>query len=140
MGLAMQNSPGVLPAVAGFHMLLGLPAVMPSYCADWAWRIRETPIRVALGLAPEEPYLHKYLPDYWLKEALEKNVPKDYKIFSLAGLPEAYIDRRIVVSYESAEGQRGGGNFRYLVVNENLKIPNATLLETRNGKSLYRRD
>jgi hypothetical protein len=140
MGLAMQNSPGVLPALAAFHVLLGLPAVMPMYCADWAWRIREMPVRVALGLQPEEVYLNRYLPDYWLKKALEKYVPKQEKIFSLSGLPEAYIDRRIVVSYESAEGLRGGDGFRFQVLNEDFKSERATLLEKRNGKGLYRID
>jgi hypothetical protein len=140
MGLAMQNSPAVLPALAAFHCLLALPAVMPTYCADWAWRIRETPLRVALGLDPEEPYINKYLPDYWLKDALEKSTPTNEKIYSLAGLPEAYIDRTIVVSYESAEGLRGGNQFRYLVLDENTKLSGLTILEQRNGKALYRRD
>jgi hypothetical protein len=140
MGLAMRNSPKVMPALAAFHAVLALPAVMPTYCAAWAWRIREAPVRVALGLAPEEPYLNRYLPDYWLKKALEQYVPKQEKIFALAGLPEAYIDRRIVVSYESADGLRGGDQFRYLVLNENTNIPGLTLLEKRNGKALYRRD
>jgi hypothetical protein len=140
MGMAMQNSPGVLPLLAAFHGLLALPAVMPTYCADWAWRIRETPLAVALGKAPEDNYIRRYLPDYWLKEALERNVPKAEKIYSLAGLPEAYIDRRIVVSYESAEGLRGGAGFRFLVLNENSTIDGLTLIEQRNGKGLYRRD
>jgi hypothetical protein len=140
IGLAMQNSPGVLPALAAFHVFLGLPAVMPSYCANWAWRIREAPIRVALGLRPEAPYLNQYLPDYWLKEALEKYVPKQERVFSLAGLPEAYIDRRIVVSYESAEGLRGGAGFRFQVLNDNFHSEHATLLGKRNGKGLYRID
>lgn len=140
MGIAMRNSPGVIPALAAFHVVLGLPAVMPGYCAAWAWRIRETPIKVALGVAPEEPYIRHYLPDYWLKEALETHVPKGERVFALAGLPEAYIDRRIVVGYESAEGLKGGEGFLYLVLNEDSKIPGATLLERRNGKSLYRRD
>ena len=140
IGIAMQNSPGVLPALATFHVFLGLPAVMPSYCASWAWRIREAPIRVAVGLQPEPPYLHRYLPDYWVKEALEKHVPKQERVFSLAGLPEAYVNRRIVVSYESAEGLRGGAGFRFQVLNDNFHSDHATLLEKMNGKALYRFD
>jgi hypothetical protein len=80
------------------------------------------------------------LPDYWLKEALEKYAPKSERIFALSGLPEAYIDRRIVVAYESAEGLRGADKFRFLVLNDEFKIDGVTLLEQRNGKSLYRRD
>ena len=46
------------------------------------------------------------MPDYWLKEAVEQNVPKGQVLFSFATRPEAYIDRRIVVAYESTEGDR----------------------------------
>ncbi len=45
-----------------------------------------------------------------------------------------------MVGYESAEGLKGGVGFRYLVLNENSKLPDATLLEQKNGKSLYRRN
>lgn len=140
MGVAMQNSPGAIPVLAAFHVLLGFPAVMPSYCAPWAWRIREAPVKVALGLAPEQPYIERYLPDYWLKQTIEKHVPKGERVFALAGLPEAYIDRRIVVGYESAEGLKGGEGFRYFVLNEDSNLPGLSVIEKKNGKALYLRD
>jgi hypothetical protein len=103
MGIAMQNSPGVLPALAVFHGLLALPAMMPSFCADWAWRIREIPVRIT-----EADYLRRYIPDYRLKVRVAGLVPKEQKIFSFTTQPEAYLRRHTVVGYESAEGDRIG--------------------------------
>jgi hypothetical protein len=45
-----------------------------------------------------------------------------------------------VVSYESAEGLRGGAGFRFLVLNDDFQSNGLTLIEKRNGKALYRRD
>lgn len=161
MGMAMEHSPGTLPAVATFHALLALPAVMPSYCADWAWRIREMPVRVALGLAPEEPYIRRYVPDYPVKELLAKYTPKDQKIFSFRTLPAAYLNRTVVVGYESAAGTAIAENLakgkspkpfgiRYLLVSENdpnfaaikqnMNSMRLSLLEQRNGSILFHVD
>ena len=81
MGLALQNSPGVLPALAVFHVL-SLP-VMPTYCADWAWRIRPCRSRSARP-RPEGPS-SALVPDYWLKEVIDKNVPQGTDAYSRSG-------------------------------------------------------
>jgi hypothetical protein len=142
MAIALQNSPGALPLLAVFHGALALPRVMPLYCADYAWRLREWPVQVA-----EEPYIRRYVPEYWLKEVVERNVPKGQKIFSLFTLPEAYIDRPIIVGYESAEGmaiERGADPTRYgihfLVLKESWNNLKLTPIEQRNGTTLYRID
>jgi hypothetical protein len=146
MGIAMETSPAVLPAVATFHTIFALPPVMPLYCADWAWRIREMPVRVALGRAPEEPYTRRYVPDYPLKELLESNTAKQQKTFSFETLPTAYVDRTIVVGYESAEGDRvrSGGkpavDFVLLRDGEHLNYDRLTPIGQRNGATLYRVD
>jgi hypothetical protein len=140
MAIAMQNSPGTLPLLAVFHGALALPRAMPLYCADYAWRLREMPVRVA-----EEPYIRRNVPGYALKEMIETNVPKGQKVFSLATLPEAYIDREIVVGYESADGMaiaRGADperyGIRFLLLPKNLKNRNLTAVAERDGTILYR--
>lgn len=104
LGVAIQNSPGILPLLALCQALLCWPSVMPLYTADWSWRLRAIPIRAALRLQPEDEFLRQYLPDYALKVTVEKSVPKPQKIFSFSTRPEAYFDRTILVGYESAEG------------------------------------
>jgi hypothetical protein len=106
MGIAISSSWGALPALAIFHAILSCPAMMPLYSAPWAWRIREIPIRAALRNEPDSAFLRRRLSGYSLKAPIEKWVPAGELIFSFAGRPEAYIDREIVVGYESALGIR----------------------------------
>jgi hypothetical protein len=47
------------------------------------------------------PFILHAIPDYALKIPIEQQVPRGERIFSFAGRPEAYIDRDIIVSYES---------------------------------------
>ena len=104
MGIAMENSPGVLPALAVFHAVVSWPAVLGFYCDPAAWRLARMPVRAALRITPEAEFLTRRLPGYALKPAIEREVPPGQKIFSIAGRPEAYIDRDIVVGYESKLG------------------------------------
>jgi hypothetical protein len=104
MGIAMEASWGVLPALAAFHALLCWPSVAGSYSAPWAWRIREIPVHAALRLEPEARFLTRRLPDYAWKEPVERLVPAGARIFTDAGRPEAYIHRELIVGYESALG------------------------------------
>jgi hypothetical protein len=61
-------------------------------------------VRAALRLDPEGPYLFRNIADYALKVPIELAVSPGERIFSFAGRPEAYIDRDIIVSYESTLG------------------------------------
>jgi len=104
MGIALANSWGVLPTLAIFEALVCWPAVLSMYCDPVAWRIRAIPVRAALRLEPEARFLDSHLPDYALKFPIERLVAPDEKIFSFSTRAEAYIDRDIVVWYESALG------------------------------------
>ena len=106
LGIAMENSWGMLPAVALFEALLCWPSVMTMYCDRNAWRVRGFEFRVALGMESQTDYIASHVGDYALKQAIERNVPPQSRIFSFAGRAAAYIDRDIVVGYESTDGQR----------------------------------
>jgi hypothetical protein len=106
LGLAMENSWGMLPAVAIFQAVLCWPAVMDVYCNPNAWRIRCLPIKAALRIEPERQFVAAHVGDYALKDAIERTVPPADRIFSFAGRAQAYLDRDIVVGYESSQGMR----------------------------------
>lgn len=106
MGLAMANSPGILPAVTLFQAFLCWPQVMSSYCDPNAWRIRDIPILGALRSESESQFIARHVGDYALKDAIASAVPAGSRIFSFAGRAQAYIDRDIVVGYESSQGLR----------------------------------
>jgi len=104
LGLALQTIPAALPLAFAFAALVGWPSVTSMYCDPWNWRIGGFPINEALRMQEVEPYILKYLPDYALRVPIEKYVGRNERIFSFAGRPNAYMDRDIVVSYESALG------------------------------------
>jgi hypothetical protein len=106
MGMAAAENRVLLPAVSVAAAVLAWPPVLAKYSAPWAWRLREIPKKVVRGREPADRYILRYLPDYGLKDAIEREVPPGGRIFSFAGRPEAYIGREIVVGYESTAGER----------------------------------
>jgi hypothetical protein len=104
MGIALAEFPGVLPALALFHALVCWPPVVSTYCDRWAWRVSAFPARVALRLDPVTPFIQANVGDWALKVPIELEVPPGEPIFSFAGRSDAYIDRDIIVSYESTLG------------------------------------
>jgi len=124
LGLAIENSWGALPAVALFQSFLCWPAVMDSYCDRNAWRVRGFQLQAALRLEPESEYIGSHVGDYALKGAIDRNVPIGGKIFSFAGRAAAYIDRDIVVGYESSQGMR---------IQEALENAKSTLVAKSQG-------
>ena len=104
MGIGLADIPGALPVLALFHALVCWPPVLSTYCDPWDWRISSSPVRVALRRDPVTPYILNNIGDFALKIPIELEVPRGERIFSFSGRPEAYIDRDIVVSYESTLG------------------------------------
>jgi hypothetical protein len=104
LGVGLAQSPGVLWAIALFHAVVSWPAVLSSYCDHWTWRVLSIPVEAALRREPEWPYIVRHQGDLELKGRIEQAVPPGEKIFSFAGRPEAYLDRDIVVQYESTLG------------------------------------
>ncbi len=104
MGIGLAEVPGALPVLTLFQALVCWPPVLSTYCDPWNWRISSFPSRVALRLESAQPYILKNLPDLALKVPIELEVPRGERIFSFAGRPQAYIDRDIIVSYESTLG------------------------------------
>ena len=104
MGIGLANSWGVLPALALFQAVACWPGVLSVYAAPWSWHIRSIPVQAALRRVPEAQFLRERLPDYALKELIERAVAPGQRIFTFAGRPEAYFERDLVVGYESALG------------------------------------
>ena len=104
MGIGLSEVPGALPVLALFHALVCWPPVLSTYCDPWNWRISSFPCRAALRRDPAGLYILNNIGDYALKVPIELHVPRGERIFSFAGRPEAYIDRDIIVSYESTLG------------------------------------
>jgi hypothetical protein len=104
LGLAMESSWGALPTVALLQALLCWPAVMETYCDRNAWRVRGFQFQAAFNSDAGTAYITSHVGDYALKPAIEAAVPAQGHIFSFAGRAAAYLDRDIMVGYESSQG------------------------------------
>jgi hypothetical protein len=107
MGIGLTEIPGALPVLALFHALVCWPPILSTYCDPWDWRISSSPMRIALRRDPVTPFIRNNIGDFALKIPIELEVPRGQRIFSFSGRPEAYIDRDIVVAYESTLGNLG---------------------------------
>ena len=64
--------------------------------------------RAAFRIEPESTYIASHVGDYALRTAVAHTTPESTRIFSFAGRAAAYLDRDIVVGYESSQGMRLG--------------------------------
>jgi hypothetical protein len=87
------------------HAILSWPWLLGAYSPP-TWRLMEFPWRVAAGLESTDKYLTRVSGDYRLARFVEKHTPKDARIFDLVGLHRAFMDRRILGSWQTAEGYR----------------------------------
>jgi hypothetical protein len=104
MGLALQRPWGVLPALALFHAVFSWPPLLATYAVPYAWRLPVAmPVAAALRRVPPAGFISDRIAAYPLAYRIEKLVPPGGRIFSCSGPPEAYINREVLISYESAE-------------------------------------
>lgn len=99
--------PGKLRLLAlAVHASSSWPAVVGWYADAGAWRLQGFPWRAALGIESEREYLRRVLPAYRLAELIERHTPAGVRILDLVGAPKGYVNRELVVFWESALGQR----------------------------------
>jgi hypothetical protein len=106
LGLAMKNSTGALPAVALLQATLCWPTIMDTYCDRNAWRVRGFQFAAVVQPEAVSHYIGSHVGDYALRSAIDEYVPMSQGVFSFAGRSAGYLDRDIVVGYESSLGLR----------------------------------
>ncbi len=94
----------ILPLVIVLQGVACWPSVLARYADHWNWRIREIPLKAALRIEPELAFLKRKAPETALAPLLDRNTPERALVFTVTGKPAAYLDRRLVVGYESAFG------------------------------------
>jgi hypothetical protein len=99
--------PGKLRLLAlAFHAFSSWPAIAGWYADAGAWRLQGFPWRAALGIESERDYLQRVLPAYRVAKMIERHTPAGVRILDLVGAPKGYVNRDLVVFWESALGQR----------------------------------
>jgi hypothetical protein len=104
IAIALAEVPCALALLTAFQVFVCWPIAVGTWCAPWSWRIASAPVEAAFRKKPAEAYVRKWLSDATLKTSIEGLVPQGQSVFTFAGRPESYIDRDMVVSYESTLG------------------------------------
>jgi hypothetical protein len=106
LALALTLPRPVAWAALLFHAVVCWPAVIGHYERPGLWRLRGFPWRAALRLDSERDYLRATLWDYNIAAMINSASTPQSKIFGMAALSDAYIDREIISYWQSALGMR----------------------------------
>ena len=100
-----------LPARAGWAAI-ALQAVMcwPHVAETWqdlrGFRLREFPLAAALRIESEDSYCRRRFDEYNVARMIERATPPDSRTLALLSVANAYLDRDVTITWQSAEGQR----------------------------------
>ncbi len=106
LGLALMEAGSALWVLLLFEVVVCWPRFTGNYCTSYAWRLAEFPLAEATRKIPEEKTLAKRLPWLPVSKMIQAQVPENGKVFTFSSPPEAYTTRNIVISYESALGEK----------------------------------
>lgn len=116
LAMTLAHWRGMAPLAILAGALFCWPDVVPMYAAQYVWRLDTFYWRAALRLQPESEYLNQRMGEYAPAKLAEQRVPKDGKIFTYGGIAKAYCRREVIVSYESALGNRFGDSISAAMV------------------------
>ncbi len=102
LALALEAAtPVLLIALVLFHAVTSWPSLMKTYSDTWVWSLRDIPYKAALRIIPEDTFLGTYTEYHWAR-MVEKDVPAGKLVFTFNGVPDAYTNREVLISYWGA--------------------------------------
>ncbi len=104
MSMAVMQTRGALYAITIAAAFFSWPTVVSTYCTSWAWRLNQFPLADALRIIPESQSLTRRLGSYATAMMIDEKTPAEARIFTGSSPSTAYIDREIIVGYQSAYG------------------------------------
>jgi hypothetical protein len=104
LALAVASVPWLLLALLAAHAITCLPLLYGIYCSKDAFRLDRVPVNAALRLQPEEAYLSQD-PEYNVVRMLGAAVPPGAPIFLISQSAQSYLQRELLVGYESASNE-----------------------------------
>jgi hypothetical protein len=104
LALAVVNIPWLLLTLVLAHAITCWPDVYNLYCAHDAFRINTVPVEAALRLEPEEAYLSQD-PEYAVVRMIGSIVPPGQPVFAISQGGQSYLQRDLLVGYESASNE-----------------------------------
>ena len=88
------------------HAILSWPDNVPSYAASNVWRYEFPSIAAALRTIPENDYLRSQLPGHNVVTRINRELPKNARLYSFGGIAWAYLERDVMGYFEGALNER----------------------------------
>jgi hypothetical protein len=92
-------------AIVALQAVASAPPILALYEGKHEWRLGNPPLRAAFGLTPEDVYLRQSIPGFAVTGLINQNTRPRARILALASLPEAYIQREVLIYWQSVGAQ-----------------------------------
>ena len=93
-------------AAVALQAIVCWPPALDLWQPDSTFRLHSFPLRAALRIEPEVNYLARHLPEFPVARMVVQSTRPTARIFSFDPVANAYLPRAVVVSWQSAEGDR----------------------------------
>jgi hypothetical protein len=104
LGMALPR-PAAWAAIA-VQAVLCWPHLIDAWETHYGFRLHDFPLAAALRIEPEPDYLRRQLPDYAVARMIERATPAGARILGLTNVANAYLDRDVAVTWQSAEADQ----------------------------------
>ncbi|HXB72930.1 MAG TPA: glycosyltransferase family 39 protein [Candidatus Acidoferrales bacterium] len=82
------------------------PQLAVTWETSYGFRLYDFPLEAALRIESEEQYCRRRFDEYNVAKMMERVTPPDSRTLALLSVANAYLDREVSVTWQSAEGER----------------------------------
>jgi hypothetical protein len=104
LGVALPR-PAAWVAI-GLQAIFCWPHVLDAWETRYSFRLHEFPLGAAVGAESEADYCKRRFEEYNVAQMIQKATPGDARILALVNVANAYLDREVAVSWQSAEADQ----------------------------------
>ncbi|MEZ5354073.1 MAG: glycosyltransferase family 39 protein [Bryobacteraceae bacterium] len=88
------------------HAVSSWPDVLKRYAEPYAWALDRMVWRASLRIEPERQFLEEHWPPIQVARMIDELVPEGKRVLAWDGQPLSYLKRDVVVTHQSAYGER----------------------------------
>lgn len=104
LGMALPRT--VAWAAIAVQAILCWPHVIDTWESRYSFRLHEFPLAAATGVEPEADYCKRRFDEYNVARMIQRVTPSDSRTLALLTVANAYLDRDVAVTWQSAEADQ----------------------------------
>jgi hypothetical protein len=104
LGIVLPR-PAAWAAIA-LQAVLCWPHVLDAWETRYSFRLHEFPLAAAVGAEPEADYCKRRFDEYNVARMIQRATPPDARTLALLSVANAYLDREVAVTWQSAEADQ----------------------------------